>query len=73
MAVRMRWTDTGADLITPTPRPGATLRSIDEPGRKATHVYMYLPAQPRTRVADQNVGLPREVPPGRALRKNAKR
>jgi hypothetical protein len=42
MAVRMRWTDTGADLITPTPRPGATMRSIAEPRRKATHVYMCL-------------------------------
>jgi hypothetical protein len=53
----MRWTSTGADLISTKARDGAELRGINEalePRRTEEHVYIYLPP-----------GMPRRHPAGR--------
>jgi hypothetical protein len=43
MAIRMRWSNTGADVIAPTPCAGTNTRSpITEPARKATHMHIML-------------------------------
>ena len=48
---RMRWSNTGAELIRTQARDGAHLRSIDEPApprRRDIHIYL-----PGAKVADQ--------------------
>jgi hypothetical protein len=54
---RMRWTNTGADLISPRVRDGAMVRQIDEPRARRRDVHIYLPA---VKTVDQS------APPTRA-------
>jgi hypothetical protein len=60
MAVRMRWTSTGADLIGSKPRDGAMLRGFDDPrpGRRETHTHIYLHDQAAPRRAAVRDGEP---------------
>jgi hypothetical protein len=67
MATRMKWTDTGADFVSATPRALAALRQITDPPRQprrapAPHVHVHLPAGYGTRTHDQSGGTVAEMP-----------
>jgi hypothetical protein len=59
---RMRWTNTGADLIRSQARDGANLRSIAEPPaprRRDVHIHIH-----GARTVDQSAPLRSPAPPG---------
>jgi hypothetical protein len=56
---RMRWTNTGADLIRSKPRDGALLRALDEPrAPRRRDIHIYLPAAKTVDQAAPAGGLP---------------